>query len=249
MTFTHAKWASLIWVAFWAGYALFAPAPLFTLSLNEIGDFFAGAFAPVAFLWLILGYLQQGKELQQNTMALQQQAKSLELQVEELRNSVEQQKVIAESAAKELELIAVQSEQEEKRKRLEAMPIFEYTKEHVVDPSSKELVYSLKFKNTGNLIRYVVFMATGDGPLQNRVVSKNTPSIEYWHRGDCKWISFGVLGGSSLSSDDRLKIEVEYEDGMGEREKQNIYLVAISGTRLKAVPFHEYISQKKFVDA
>jgi len=39
-------------------------------SLNELGDFIAGVFAPIAFLWLILGYIQQGKQLDQNTRAL-----------------------------------------------------------------------------------------------------------------------------------------------------------------------------------
>lgn len=33
-------------------------------SLNEFGDFLAGVFAPVAFFWLILGYMQQGKQLE-----------------------------------------------------------------------------------------------------------------------------------------------------------------------------------------
>ena len=52
-------------------------------SWNEFGDFLAGAFSPVAFFWLVLGYLQQQKELQQNT-------KALELQALELKNSVDQ---------------------------------------------------------------------------------------------------------------------------------------------------------------
>lgn len=44
-----------------------------SVSLNEWGDFLAGFFAPVAFLWLVLGYMQQGDELQENTKALIQQ--------------------------------------------------------------------------------------------------------------------------------------------------------------------------------
>ena len=31
--------------------------------LNEIGDFLAGALTPVAFIWLVYGYLVQGDEL------------------------------------------------------------------------------------------------------------------------------------------------------------------------------------------
>ncbi len=37
------------------------------IELNALGDFLAGIFAPVAFFWLILGYVQQGKRLDQNT--------------------------------------------------------------------------------------------------------------------------------------------------------------------------------------
>ncbi len=55
-----------------------------TLKPNELGDFFAGFFSPLAFLWLVFGYYQQGEELKQNTLALN-------LQADELRNSVEQQ--------------------------------------------------------------------------------------------------------------------------------------------------------------
>lgn len=54
------------------------------LGLNEIGDFLAGVFGPIAFLWLVLGYFQQGRELRISSDALR-------LQAEELKNSVEQQ--------------------------------------------------------------------------------------------------------------------------------------------------------------
>ncbi|EPM4252826.1 hypothetical protein ACTLOY_001269 [Enterobacter hormaechei] len=64
-------------------------------SWNEFGDFLAGAFSPVAFLWLVLGYLQQQKELQQNT-------KALELQALELKNSVDQYREMVSVAREQL---------------------------------------------------------------------------------------------------------------------------------------------------
>lgn len=57
---------------------------LIKLELNAIGDLSAGVFGPVAFLWLVLGYLQQGRELKLSSEALRMQA-------HELKNSVEQQ--------------------------------------------------------------------------------------------------------------------------------------------------------------
>lgn len=51
-------------------------------TFNELGDFLAGVFAPIAFLWLVLGYRQQGE-------ALRKQSQSLELQVKEFKNFVD----------------------------------------------------------------------------------------------------------------------------------------------------------------
>ncbi len=59
--------------------------------LNNIGDFLAGAFGPLAILWLVLGFFQQGIELRQNSAALKLQAK-------ELANSVEQQRQLVETS-------------------------------------------------------------------------------------------------------------------------------------------------------
>jgi len=54
-----------------------------TLPANEIGSFFEGAFAPLAFLWLVIGYFLQQKELQQNTEALQVQAEQIQKTAEQ----------------------------------------------------------------------------------------------------------------------------------------------------------------------
>ena len=43
------------------------------LKLNELGDFIAGMIAPLAFLWLIIGYFQQGEEIRANTEELERQ--------------------------------------------------------------------------------------------------------------------------------------------------------------------------------
>ena len=43
------------------------------LQPNEVGDFLAGIFAPIALCWIVLGYYQQAKELRENTDALRKQ--------------------------------------------------------------------------------------------------------------------------------------------------------------------------------
>lgn len=87
------------------------------LELNALGDFLAGAFGPIAFLWLVLGFLQQGRELKLSSEALQLQAK-------ELKNSVEQQTIMAQAAMQQIESqrAALKIQQEEVERSVS--PIF-----------------------------------------------------------------------------------------------------------------------------
>ncbi len=52
------------------------------LRLGEFGDFFAGVFAPLAFLWFVIAVLMQREELRQNSEALRLQAAELKSVVE-----------------------------------------------------------------------------------------------------------------------------------------------------------------------
>lgn len=54
-----------------------------TLPADELGSFLEGAFAPLAFLWLVIGYFLQQKELQQNTLALRAQADEIQKTAEQ----------------------------------------------------------------------------------------------------------------------------------------------------------------------
>ena len=67
------------------------------LSLNEAGDFFAGAFGPPAILWIILGFIQQGRELRNSI-------ETLRLQTIALHENVQQQQLIARTSQEQLEL-------------------------------------------------------------------------------------------------------------------------------------------------
>lgn len=62
---------------------------LFTVNINELGDFLAGVFGPVAFLWLVIGYLMQHFELKISRTSVEKQAEELEL----TRQTLEQQLV------------------------------------------------------------------------------------------------------------------------------------------------------------
>lgn len=54
------------------------------LKLNEVGDLLAGVFGPLAILWLILGFLQQGISMRQHAKEIAQSAMALSMQVAEM---------------------------------------------------------------------------------------------------------------------------------------------------------------------
>jgi hypothetical protein len=87
--FHFGLFATVAWLAIAAFILLLDPEAVSKMNPNDWGSFLSGSFAPLAFLWLVLGYLQQGEELKLSTQALQ-------LQAEELKNSVEQQRKLVE---------------------------------------------------------------------------------------------------------------------------------------------------------
>ncbi len=65
-----------------------------SLPVDTMGNFLEGAFAPLAFLWLVIGYFLQHKELEQNTRTLAAQARQIsrtaeqaEIQTERMADS------------------------------------------------------------------------------------------------------------------------------------------------------------------
>lgn len=130
---------TVLWLAF-AGYMLFTqPYPK---ELNAWGDFFAGFFAPLAFLWLILGYLQQGEELQHSTRALQ-------LQADELRNSVEQQSQLVAVSREQMKQEFEAMQEERERRRDAARPKF-VPQHSGTTISGGAVEHKLKVVNVGN---------------------------------------------------------------------------------------------------
>lgn len=101
---------TLIWISLTAIYIyallvviLFRFDEFCSLSLNEAGDFFAGAFGPLALAWLIFGYFQQGDELRQGTEALLMQAKELKSSVEQQTAMVDAQELSVRNHERSLE--------------------------------------------------------------------------------------------------------------------------------------------------
>ncbi|WP_027907716.1 hypothetical protein [Pseudomonas taiwanensis] len=89
-----------------------------SLKLNELGDFLAGAFGPLAFLWLLLGIVLQGRELKASSEALKKQG-------EELAENVRQQKALVDVAERQWQAQLESHENQAKQFQLLVEPIFQ----------------------------------------------------------------------------------------------------------------------------
>lgn len=77
-------WLGVVLTALWIGLGLLyileipGPARFITQDADKIGGFLEGAFAPVAFLWLVIGFFLQHRELGANTRAIRGQYEALQ---------------------------------------------------------------------------------------------------------------------------------------------------------------------------
>nr|WP_255500531.1 hypothetical protein [Brevundimonas sp. P7753] len=125
MTFAYLRWDKIV-----------------LLDPNSAGDFLAGAFAPLAFLWLVLGFFQQGIELRNSGEALW-------LQGEELRNSVEQQRELVSAARDQLEFDRTVIAQRNEEAVRTAQPSFKLVYEGMVERRNGSALQSFRLINTG----------------------------------------------------------------------------------------------------
>jgi hypothetical protein len=89
-------WLGFMYVAIVVGFENFLVQPA-----DALGSFLEGAFAPLAFLWLVIGFFLQQRELRENNSAIR-------LQYQQMRRQVE----LAEGQARSIEANALHQEQE-----------------------------------------------------------------------------------------------------------------------------------------
>lgn len=105
---------------------------------NNWGDWAAGTFAPVAFLWLVLGYIQQGEELRDNVRALHMQEEALRLQVDELTKASRAQVDLVIATTQQTEA-AIAAQRPWLGVKIDLEGDFDCTK----DPATLRLVYGI----------------------------------------------------------------------------------------------------------
>ncbi len=140
------------------------------LTPNTVGDFLAGMMAPVAFLWLILGYYQQGQELKQNTKALMLQEQALSQQAEELQESVEQQRRLVEVTQRQVAIT-------EQTLRLERVKLTKISQMKLrigasqVNKISSGMRVLFHLTNTGHTVTSVRLAPVGDFSIEPLFIS------------------------------------------------------------------------------
>ncbi|MCT7666790.1 hypothetical protein [Shinella kummerowiae] len=78
---------SVVWVvlAIWAALFVSCPPATACLGLNEWGDFLAGVFAPLAFVWLAIAVVLQSAELREQRKEFKHNRNVMKAQAEEAR--------------------------------------------------------------------------------------------------------------------------------------------------------------------
>ncbi|RAU18891.1 hypothetical protein DN062_05260 [Nitrincola tibetensis] len=165
-----------------------------TMPLNELGDFLAGVFGPLMLLWLILGYIQQQKELRQNT-------KALELQADELRKSVEQHKELVAATREQVQADLKSLEIEEIRSLREAHPVFSVTSAGWGSRTGVNFKFNIMILNSGQPASSVKFSSS---PSIRQIESSGI--VHYFASGQTQTISWDSEVSGDAPAELRLVI-------------------------------------------
>lgn len=136
----------LFGVAVYAGYRDWR---LDQLSVEQFATLLSGAFAPLAFLWIVLGFRQQGDELRHS-------ADALWLQGEELRNSVEQQKELVRAARDQIAMDQQALEEERVEQERRARPILRILPAGTTNLGDNVLQHDFSLVNLGPDLRDMI---------------------------------------------------------------------------------------------
>ncbi|WP_077529798.1 hypothetical protein [Vreelandella utahensis] len=168
------------------------------IPLNEFGDFLAGIFGPLMLFWLILGYIQQQKELRQNTNAL-------ELQAEELKRSVEQHKELVATTREQLQADLKALEMEQIKELRAAHPSFSIISAGWRSRTGKEKKYEIEILNSGEAVTSVWFSTD---PAIPQIDARKFPYFPRQQKQKLTWDNL-----TSGEAPDHVKLTVNCTDG------------------------------------
>ncbi|ENM5776348.1 hypothetical protein V4V60_004009 [Vibrio mimicus] len=209
---------TLTWCLLWGGVIFNSWCSVIEMPLNELGDFFAGIFAPLAFLWLVIGYFQQGQELTLNTKALEKQEEALRLQVNELQQSVEQQREMVEITQKELEMTKLSNERQYKKDKLFAQPLLRFEKGQPIS-AGRTILYDVLIKNIGHVVRSVNISIDSHPSF----LSLDTIFIDNWDFDVTKAIRILYSSEQVFEGVEFFELNLTFIDGLAEDSKLTLY--------------------------
>jgi hypothetical protein len=190
---------------------------------NEWGDFLAGAASPLAFLWLVLGYLQQGEELRQNTEALC-------LQVQELRDSVEQQKALVNATEQQHRF---ELQKERVRRRIEVVrsqPSFTSSFQALA-PVSEKVAFDCFLDNVG-MAATKVSVSTREAYSWMKV--EPALYLTFDQRSRRNWTL--ILETAAATSQGFIVISYTDSNGEPQRQELEVAFVRVSDNEFKIFP-------------
>ena len=169
-------------------------------SLNEVGDFFAGLFSPIAFLWLIYSYFQ-------NSEALKAQIKEMNDSVDEQRKSVQIQNENLNILKQQLMPKLIINDGKAQKIYLEGVNVESMSFYLSVENLGCGELFNLRIKHE-NVKRDLIAIKKLD--------LNNSHEIEFNLKLD--------VFGEELSS---TKIEISYEDLLGQQYYEKYWLTVL----------------------
>ncbi|MEJ6008678.1 hypothetical protein [Novosphingobium aquae] len=127
-------YGTLVYIVVLVGFAGAAWDPLWDMQPYEFAAVMGGIFSPLAFLWLVLGYFQQGSELR--------------LQIKELQKTVRHHGQLVDIAKKDVALQANIAQSHEDREALKSAARFSVSSGVFVDNADGR-VFVLELVNRG----------------------------------------------------------------------------------------------------
>lgn len=205
------------------------PVALSTLSrvpINELGDFLAGAMGPIAVVWLVLGFVQQGINIRQNSQALDLQAEELKksneallLQAQELAEATKQHKELVVATREQIELEKNVIEEKRRKEEEREKPLFVFLGVRTSkDPKAAKMAnHRLMFR----IMRSpATILAVRTAPEEGY--------CDYPDRMDpgsenkcCFTIDFNMKESESFP---RMIVEIDFRDMRGKPDRQTINL-------------------------
>jgi hypothetical protein len=144
-----------------------------TMDPNEWGDLLAGVFAPLAWLWLAVGYYLQRLELKEQRLQLTATSKAAQAQAEEQRNQAIAMKNLVEVTELQSKVAQRQLEIQEKHLRIGTHPRLS-----LVGICASDQHIELELRNAGALAFNVRVTADGPWAVELHGTSPGRPTID-----------------------------------------------------------------------